>query len=185
MKYLPGHSLGMALIAAVLALRVHAEPAGGGYVDFGKLSAPASGGEFVEFNISSNIISMATRLAGESQPEITDLVAGLQHIRVNVIGLDDSNRAEIRQRVKAVRAELDGQGWEKVVTAQEKDQDVVVQLKMRGGEAVQGLAVTVINGDKQAVMVNIIGDIKPEKIAALGERFDIEPLKKLRIPPKK
>jgi hypothetical protein len=29
--------------------------------------------------------------------------------------------------------------------------------------------------------VNIVGDIKPEQVGTLAERFDIEPLKKIRI----
>ena len=39
--------------------------------------------------------------------------------------------------------------------------------------------VTVLDGNKQeAVVVNVVGDIKPEQLAALGEAMNIEPLKK-------
>ena len=31
---------------------------------------------------------------------------------------------------------------------------------------------------KEAVLINIVGEIKPEKIATLGEKLHIEPLKK-------
>jgi hypothetical protein len=179
MKHFLCHSLGAAFVIAALATSAGAEPADSGYVDFGKLSAPASGGEFVEVNISSNLISLVATLAKDSEPEVTDLVHGLQHIRVNVIGLDDGNRSELQERVKKLRGELDSQGWERVVTAQQKDQDVVVQLKTRGGEAIQGLVVTVINGTQQAVLVNIVGDIKPDKIAAIGRKLNIDPLKHL------
>ena len=65
------------------------------------------------------------------------------------------------------------------MTAQKKDEDVGVYIKTRGEEAVQGVVVTVIDGNKEAVLVNIVGDIKPEKLAIIGERFNIEPLKKI------
>ena len=35
-----------------------------------------------------------------------------------------------------------------------------------------------LDGKKEAVLVNIVGDLKPEKLAMIGERFNIEPLKK-------
>ena len=48
---------------------------------------------------------------------------------------------------------------------------------MRGEETIEGLVVTVISGGREVVLVNIVGDIKPEQIATLAERFNIDPLK--------
>jgi hypothetical protein len=44
---------------------------------------------------------------------------------------------------------------------------------------VQGLALVLFAGKDQAVFANIVGDIKPEQLALLGERLHIEPLKNL------
>jgi len=51
--------------------------------------------------------------------------------------------------------------------------------KMHGSESVEGLVVTVLQGNKEAVLVNVVGDIRPEKLAMIGERFGIEPLKQV------
>lgn len=182
MKSLNHIKLGVALLAAVLTLNLQAGPATPGQVDFGKFSPPASGGQFVEVNISSNLIAMAVRLGAAAQPEIADVLQGLKGIRVTVIGLDDENRADIQKRVKTIRGELDGQGWDRVVVVQQKDQDVVVHIRTRGGESVEGIAVTVLADNQQAVLVNVIGDLKPEKLALIGEKFNIEPLKKIGLP---
>jgi hypothetical protein len=37
-----------------------------------------------------------------------------------------------------------------------------------------------MQGDGHAVFVNVVGDIRPEKLAMVGERFNIEPLKHLK-----
>jgi hypothetical protein len=178
MKKLIRHSIGLAVLAATLATRLYAETPLPGYVDFGKL-APSSGGEFVEVHIKSNLIAMVARLTEKHEPEVADLLRGLQLVRVNVIGLGDDNRAELEKRVKSIRSELDRKGWERIVTAQKQDEDVGVYLKTRGDEAVEGIVITVIAGGKEAVLVNIVGDLKPEKIALIGERLNIEPLKKI------
>jgi hypothetical protein len=178
MKHLTQLTCGFAL-AGVLGFAAQDDKALAGYVDFGKLAAPASGGEFVEVQINSNLIGMAARLVEKSEPQVAEVIRGLKLIRVNVIGLTDENRAEIQQRVKKIRAELDDQKWERIVTAQKKDEDVGIYLKMRGEEAVEGLVVTVLTGNKEAVLVNIVGNIQPDKIALIGERFNIEPLKEI------
>ena len=179
MKDLICRALPLSVLIASAGLAVSAENNPPGYVDFGTLPAPSSGGEFVEVNVKNNLISMIARLAEKNEPEVADLLRHLQMVRVNVIGLDDENRAEMEKRVKKVRGELDARGWERVVTSQKKNEDVGVYIKTRGQEAVEGVVVTVIEGDRQAVFINIVGDLKPEKIAMIGERLNIEPLKKV------
>jgi hypothetical protein len=178
-------SLSAAALLALAPLAAYAASAPSGFVDFGKLPNSASGGQSVEVNVGSNLISMVTRLVQKNEPEVADLLKGLQSIHVNVIGLDDGNRSEVQDRVRAIRSQLDTDGWERVVSAQEKKQDVGVFIKTRGADTVEGVVVTVLDGKKQAVLINVVGDIKPEKLGVLGDRFNIDPLKKLNHGAKK
>lgn len=169
-------ALAVALAFNILAADKHPV----GQIDFGTLPS-AEGAEYVEVNIRNNLIAMAARLAEKEEPDVANMLRGIQQVRVNVVGLTDSNRSEVQKRIKAIKAQLDAAGWERVVVAQKDKADVGVFMKTRGDEAVEGLAVTVLNDDKQAVLVNVVGDIRPEKLAQLGERFDVEPLKKLGL----
>jgi hypothetical protein len=169
--------LGILTVSLLTARAADTPP---GYVDFGKLTPGAPGSQFIEVNVSGNLISMAARLAEKSEPDLAQLLRKVQMVRVNVVGLTDENRADIQARIKAIRGDLDAKGWERIVTVQERQQDVVgVFLKTRGDESVQGLVVLVVEGGKQAVLVNIVGDIKPEQVGAIGEKFGIDPLKKM------
>ena len=107
------------------------------------------------------------------------MLNGLELVRVTVIGLDDENRASLEKRMQTIRKELDAKGWERIVTAKKEDQDVGVFLKTRGKDAVQGLAVIVMEGNRQAVFVNIVGDIKPDQLSLLGDKLHLDPLKKV------
>jgi Domain of unknown function (DUF4252) len=173
------YPLALAALVAFGAPHIHAGESDPGYVDFGKFTPPANGSEFVEVRITGNLISMVARLAEKSEPEVANLLRGLREVRVNVVGLTDDNRAGVEKRIRQIREKLDAAGWERLVTVQQKDADVAVFLKTRGEEAVEGLAVTVIDHHRQAVFANIVGDIKPEKVALLGERLHIEPLKEI------
>lgn len=165
-------------LALALASRASAEPDLPGQVDFGTFS-PAGGGEFVEVNLSSATLSLAAKLVPKNETEMAKLLSGLQRIRVNVVGLTDENRDQIQMQMAKVRSTLTTQGWERIVTAQNKAEDVGIFLKPAGADAIAGLAVVVMDGNKEAVFVNIVGNIKMDQISAVGERLNIDPLKKL------
>ncbi len=179
MKQTLRSTLAAVALSLTLGLGARAEKSTSGFIDFGKFTPPASGGEFVEVNLKGNLLSMVSGIAGKEEPEVADLLKGLEAVRVNVIGLDDSNRKETEAHVQSIRSELESKGWERIVTAKEKDEDVGVYLRTRGKEAIAGVVVTVIEGGKEVVLVNVVGDIRPDQLNALGDKLDIEPLKKL------
>jgi hypothetical protein len=173
--------IGAAIVCAAASLPALADQLLPGQVDFGSFSPPKNGGQFVEVNVPAVLINLASQIVGKDEPDVAKLLAGLKLVKVTVIGLDDENRGDLENRAKKIRQDLSGEGWERVVTVQEKGQDVSVYLKMDDKAAVQGLAAVVLDGKDQAVFVNVVGDIKPEQLAMLGDKFHIDPLKKLGI----
>jgi Skp family chaperone for outer membrane proteins len=171
------------LAAAALAFAVStsfAAPDEAGAIDVGQLM-PSANGEFIEVNLSSAMLKFAAKLAARHEPEAADLIASLKSIRVNVVSTDDDNREDVIAKIEAVRRKLEGQGWTKMVTVREKNRgdNVDVHVKQRGEEAVDGLVVTVIDRKGQAVFVNIVGNIDPDQISKIADKFNIEPLRKV------
>lgn len=167
----------LSLLVAVVLVRtaVAAEP---GYVDFGKLTAPAKG-EFVEVTLGKGLLKLAGLIVRCEEPKAADLIAGISRVRVNVVGLDDSNRTATAERMATVRATLAREGWDPIVTARgERDEDVAIHVKHRDGEVIEGLVVTVIDERKrEAVFINVVGNIKAEQLAAVGEHLKIPHLR--------
>jgi hypothetical protein len=171
--------LGAAMLAIGPALSVKAENTPAGQVDFGKFVPPSTGAEFVEVNLTTSLISLASQLVEKEDAEIAHLLKTLTQVRVTAIGIDDENRADLKKRAQKIREELDSKGWERIVNAQKDEQSVGVFLKSRNKDTVEGIVVLATEGNKRAVFVNIVGDIKPEQIARLGEKLHIDPLKKV------
>jgi hypothetical protein len=146
-------------------------------VDFGKLT-PAANCEFVEVNVTGPLLKFAATCAAKQEPLVAEMLRGLKHVRVNVIGLDESNRAVTTERVTTIRKDLTEQGWSQIVTARGNNaEDVVVFAKIANDETIDGLVVTVLEGTKHAVLVNVVGQLKAEQIALLAERLNIPALK--------
>ncbi len=177
MKAILRQTCAIATAALLFNIPLRADNPPAGMVNFGKFTKPTNG-ELVEINLTGDTIAMAAQVGGKAQPDLADVLRGLQSIRVNVVGLDNQNRDEITARMKSLRSELDTLGWQQVVSVQEKKEDVGIYLKTRGREAVEGVVITVLDGRKEAVFINIVGDIKVEKLAALGDKFNLDALKK-------
>src|SRR5947209_8587182 len=80
MKDLSCRTLALCGLIASIGVAVSAETNPPGYVDFGTLPAPTSGGEFVEVNVKNNLISMMARLAEKKEPEVAELLRHLQAV---------------------------------------------------------------------------------------------------------
>jgi hypothetical protein len=177
MKTMLRYPLTIAVLAAGVSLNVLAGPSPG-LVDFGKFTPADGGGEFVDIQINSNLLSLAAQMVEKQSPEVAKLVRSVELIHVNVIGLTDANRADLVKRVRQIRSDLDASGWDHNVAVQEKNgEDVGVYTKTRGGKALAGLVITVIDPKDEVVLINIVGDIQPGQVATLGEKLDIKPLK--------
>jgi hypothetical protein len=169
------HSL---LIASGLSLAfaaaVHASDNEAGYIDIGKL-VPSPDGEFVEVNLSPGLLKFAAKVAAKEDPEAAELLGNIKQVHVNVVGLDATNRAGNVAKIEAIRTQLENQGWMQIVSVRDKKSgdNVDIHVKHRGEEAIEGLVVTVIDGKGEAVLVNIVGDIRPEQLSKLATRLHI------------
>jgi hypothetical protein len=151
-----------------------------GFVDFGKITE-LGGESTVDIHLKGPLLSMAARIIDKSETEAAELLRNLKLVRVNVFKLDDKNRAEIQKRIKGIRANLETEKWEPIVSVHDKNDDVGVYVKMRGEEAIEGIVVTVIEGKGEAVFINIVGDIKPEQLGMVADKLNLDPLKKVKI----
>jgi hypothetical protein len=171
-------TLGVALLSVALVTSMHADTAPAGLVDFSKITGLKQGSGLVDVNLNGEIISLASKFVEKGQEELATVLKGLKQIRINVISLKEDNREAIIETIKTLRTDLDGKGWNRIVSVQEKNDDVAIFLKSRKDEAIEGLVLTVLSGNKEAVLINIVGDIKPENLAMVAETFGIDPLKK-------
>ena len=172
-------SLRFVFTSATLALATVTFAAESGHVDFGKITGPEKG-EFVDITLGRGVLKFASFVAKCKNAEASQLISGLSRVRVNVVGLDDTNRAQTTERISAIRKELVRDGWEQIVAVRgKKQEDVAIFLKQRDGEVIDGIVVTVIDErKKEAVLVNVVGHIKAEQLGMLGEQLDIPSLRR-------
>ena len=182
------HPLRSALLAtacaaalAFSATRVTAaEP---GFVDFGPALTGIPSTKCVDVNLPEPLLAFAATVAKGRDADAAALIKDLRQVRVNVLGMDEKNRGELTARMQKIRTDLAAQGWLRAVTVQDNGDDVSVLVKLGANSTVEGLTVTVLSKSNDAVFVNIVGNIDPARLAAIGERYGIDHLKTIHCKP--
>lgn len=182
MKNFVRTSLAAAALSLAFITSSRAAETEAGFVDIGQF-IPSAGGQFVEVNLSQGMLKFAAKIAAHQEPEAAELINNLKRIRVNVIGMDDSNRADTVAKIESIRRKLESQGWTQLVTVRDRNDgdNVDVHVKQRGDDNIDGLVVTVIDKKGEAVFVNIVGNISADQLGVIADKFDIGQLKHIHV----
>lgn len=169
------------LVAASLALacQVNAKDPSAGHVDFSSF-LPNPDGQLVEVKVDSGLLKFAAKVAAAREPEAAEVIRNIESVRVNVVELSEANVADATAKIEGVRTQLEAAGWAPTVKVRDpkKGEDVAVYIKSGAEDTIEGIVVTVLEQGKQAVFVNVVGNIRPEQLGEIGKRFDIPVLKK-------
>lgn len=107
----------------------------------------------------------------DDDPEIAALLDGLKAVRVYTYEVD-GDALRVAGRMDDVRDRLVKQGWNQIVAVRDDGEHVTALVRMKAG-AIRGLAV-VVQDDEELVLVNVIGNIKPENFSSMMATLDID-----------
>lgn len=152
-----------------------------GYVDFSELNEIAGSEPNVEVSLKEPLLKLITNILKNNEEEAAQFISTL--IRVNVRVFDSSriDSDRMADTMSAVARRLDADAWERVVRVREGSDHVDVYFRLsEDAELIHGIAIMVSEPD-ETVLVNIVGDISPDDISAIGERFDIDELAEIEV----
>ena len=113
--------------------------------------------------------------------QVVEIIKGLKGIYVKNFEFDSPGQYS-QADVEAIRSQLTGPGWQRIVTSFSKrngERDEVYLLK--NGDKINGVTVLVAEA-RELTVVNIVGAIDPEKLGELGGHFGIGQIKEQSKP---
>jgi len=139
------------------------------------LAAKAS--QSVDVNIDERLMRLAAKAFSDKdadEREIKKLITGVKGIYVKSFEFDSDGQFTAAD-VEAIRAQVRGSGWTRLVNVtSKKEGNVEVYLQMTG-EEIGGLAV-LSSEDRELTIVNIVGPVDLEKLAKLEGQFGVPEL---------
>ncbi|HXC71781.1 MAG TPA: DUF4252 domain-containing protein [Pyrinomonadaceae bacterium] len=137
----------------------------------------AKASQTIDVNIDERLIRISAKFLSNDDPDekrVKELVNGIKGIYVK--SFEFANDGEYSPAdVELVRAQLRGPGWTRLVgVTSKKDGNLEVYLLLEG-EKVGGMAV-LHTDDRELTVVNIVGPVDLDKLAALDGHLGIPDL---------
>ena len=169
------HTSQIVMLAVGLCIFISAVPSNEAYAETQKekekikgliaLDFPNAPEAKVEVNLSGKLISLVTK-AAKSEPEVTELLNMLKGVYVRVYENDTTISHKLTRHYED---KLEEEEWEVIAKVKEAGETVQVRILL-GEDTILGLFV-MVTGETEITLVNIVGEINPERIGELLENL--------------
>ena len=146
-----------------------------GYVDFTNLDS-VYGEPKVMVNLNKTMLGFISKI-NMSDPDAAELISKLKAVRVQIYNMTDDDKPAL-DLIAKVSKDILTKNWLPIVSVNEDDEKVRIFTKITD-DIMDGLVVMVINNKKEkvrreAVFINIVGEIDPAQINKVTESLNID-----------
>ncbi len=142
--------------------------------DFSSLAGKAR--ESVDISLDGSMLQSAGQFLGGSgggnSEELKQALKGVDGIYIRVFEFDQAN-AYSQADLTGVRDQLQRPGWKKLMSVQSKEERIDMYMREPGGRPGDGGIAIVVSEPKEFVIVNVVGDVDPEKLRQLQGKFGV------------
>lgn len=166
----------LALILVPVAHSLRAQPAieqDPGYIEFAQLDELFDAVPEIEANIHGAILKMVAEAAELEDPELAQLLRQVRGVYVRVFALGNLDLETVRNYKETVGRRLERNDWETVIAVLNNDEDVNMYVRMVNEEIVGMVVMSINHMDDETAFLNIVGDIDPEQIGSIGQKFGV------------
>lgn len=169
------------LIAAALALsacgftgNLRGDP---GFASFGAPARLKETDRYFALSLGPVPVRLATMISrplfADDEPWIPAALEDIRAVRVYMYEVEDDSE-RVSAHLESTAQSLEGDGWEPIAAVREDGGLVTALVKTEEEPLVMDGLVVMFNDDEGLVLVNVIGNIRPETFGVLMDGLDIE-----------
>ena len=163
-------ALAATLVLTVVGCGITAPSSNEGYADLDSLGMMDTD-RVISLSIGPALLRFAANHV-DDDPEVQELLRSLDGVRVRVYEVD-GDAARVAGRMDRMSTNLQDDGWEPVMQVRQQDEQVHVLMRTVDGQ-IMGMTVLVVDGADEAVIVNLMGEIVPEKFSDVMVALDVD-----------
>lgn len=163
-------AIALACCLALSACGLTAPRSGPGYANLDSPGVLDTDRE-IAISIGPTLLRFAAKHV-EDDPATEALLRSLVGVRIRVYEID-GDPARVAARMDRMQDRLEDDGWEPVMLVRHDDERTQLLLSTTDNR-VNGMTLLASDGDSEAVVINLIGDIQPEFFGDVMVALDIE-----------
>lgn len=106
------------------------------------------------------------------EAETAALLRSLDGVRIRIYEID-GNPARVAARIQRMSAHLRKDRWDPVMLVQDDGEETHMLVRQKG-DRILGLTLITSDGSSEAVVINVMGDIKPESFGDVMVALDVD-----------
>ena len=108
----------------------------------------------------------------DDDPEVRELLKSLDGVRIRIYEIN-GDTGRVAARIDNMSRHLQDDGWEPVMLIREEDEATHMLLRTVDGQ-ICGMTVLVSDGESEAVVINLMGEIKPQQFGDVMLALDTD-----------
>ncbi len=144
-----------------------------GFVDFSQQETLGEDDLEIAISVKDPMIKLVAEATRESDPVLADILDKLKVVEVLVYKVGESQRAAVRGEISEQAGALEELGWTEAITIRMRGARGHVFLRIVD-DFPAGLAAMYLDGENEAVFVNIVGQIDPAQVGRLASKFNLD-----------
>jgi hypothetical protein len=108
----------------------------------------------------------------DDDPEVRELLKALDGVRIRIYEIN-GDTGRVAARIDNMSRHLQDDGWEPVMLIREENEATHMLLRTVDGQ-ICGMTVLVSDGESEAVVINLMGEIKPQQFGEVMLALDTD-----------
>lgn len=162
--------LAAVLLLSLVACGFTAPRSNEGYADLDSLGMMDTD-RVISLSLGPAVLHFAASFI-DDDPEVRDLLRSLDGVRVRVYEVN-GDASKVAGRIQHMSSKMQEDGWQPVMLVRQENEQTHMLMRMVGDE-IRGMTVLVLDGESEAVIVNLMGDIKPEQFGGVMVALDVD-----------
>jgi Domain of unknown function (DUF4252) len=144
-----------------------------GYVDFSGVVDGLGAEADKEVNIHGPMLRLVIAAARKDDPELAELLTTVTGIFVRGYVLSSLDFDSVIREGKILGDDLRTSGWEVFLKVNDADENVQMYVRINGPDIAGVVLVSSNQNTDETVFLNIVGNIDPEQLSRIGDKFSV------------
>ena len=170
----------LAFVLSTAGCGITAPRGNAGYADLDSLGV-ADTDRVLTLSIGPALLRFAANQI-EDDPATRELLRGLDGVRIRIYEID-GQAARVASRMDRMSQKLQANGWEQVMLVHSGDEQAHMLMRVVD-QRICGMTVLVSDGESEAVVINLMGELEPQQFADTMIALDVEAAGIQRVQPR-